>query len=372
LQKKKVISIVWHQFLPANFGGQQTIADFNNALAKEVQLICICSNNNKAENLQYQLFNILPTEKLQFINPIVWYRIFSICKKEKPDYLLLEYCYHAVVAWLIYRFLKIRIIHSSHNIEYQRFKLLKKPYWRLLFLAEKWVSNFASINTFVTEQDRQLAINKFGIAKENSLVIPHTISRKNAEGKVSSTEKIRSQYQLNSDTPILLFNGTLDYLPNAKAVKNIAILLIPELRKILTDFVIIVNGRIENKEYLSLFNLTNEHLIITGRVDNIEDYFLAANVYINAVNIGAGVQTKTLEALSYNLNVVCFGNMLNGIEKTLVENKLFIAEQGNWEEFANKVVQALKQPNTITQSFFEYYSYQSQLSQLINHINNNK
>ncbi|MEI2707657.1 MAG: hypothetical protein V9E96_01410 [Chitinophagaceae bacterium] len=81
--------------------------------------------------------------------------------------------------------------------------------------------------------------------------------------------------------------------------------------------------------------------------------------------MGGGVQTKTLEALSYHLNVACFSNMLNGIETDLVQNKLFIANENNWTEFAQQVWLANEKFTFTNNSFFEHYNYNTHLQKLI-------
>lgn len=363
---KKIVSIVWHQFLPANFGGQQTIAAFNKALANEVELICLCSHNNIIEeDVNYTIANYLPTSKWQFVNPIIWYKIYKFCKKNKPDYVLIEHGYHAISAWFIKHFLHIKIIHSSHNIEFERFKQLGKKYWKLIYWAEKWISQFAYINLFVTQEDKQKAIQLFALYEKKCLLLPHTIIVKNLSQKSISTQKIKTQHRIAADTKIFLFSGTLDYLPNAKAVENIATQLIPILQKTIQNFIFLVTGKIENKQYHYLHQFANKHLIITGNVNNIEDYFLTAQVFVNAVNIGGGVQTKTLEAISYNVNTVCFSNMLSGIETSLINNKLFIVENGNWQQMAEQIINAANKQTTTSSDFFHYYSYQNHLPKLL-------
>lgn len=363
---KKIVSIVWHQFLPANFGGQQTIAAFNKALAKEVELICLCSNNNIIEeDINYNIANYLPTTKWQFVNPIGWYKIYTFCKKNKPDYLLLEHGYHAIAAWLVKQFLHIKIIHSSHNIEFERFKQLNKKYWKLIYWAEKWISQFAYINLFVTQQDKQNAMQLFGVNEKQCIVLPHTITTKNISQKSIAAKKIREKHGIAADTKIFLFSGTLDYLPNAIAVENIVTHLLPILQKTTQNFIFLITGRNENQQYNYLQKFSSKHLIFTGNVKNIEDYFLAANVFVNAVNIGGGVQTKILEAISYNLNTVCFSHMLSGIETSLITNKLFIAQNNNWQQMAEQIMLAANIQTNTSPNFFDYYSYQKHLPKLL-------
>ena len=365
-----IVSLVWYKILPAQFGGQQTIAAFNNALGKEVRLTCLCSKNNVAsgdENFLVQA--LLPTSKWQFINPLTWLLIYQFIRKEKATHVIVEHPYHVIASWLVQLLLTVKIIHYSHNIEYQRFSFLGKPYWRILFLAEYWICRFAKLNVFVTEQDKATAIKQFNLKENNCLVIPHPVTVKDLSNKEKAIESIKTKHSIPKNHSIFLFNGTLDYAPNALAVEAIANHLIPELNKINPNFTFIITGRIEDKSYLHLFNLANKQLLITGKVDNVEDYFLAANVYVNAVSNGGGVQTKTLEALSYNLNVVCFEHMLNGIKMEFVQEKIYTVSINNWQQFAHTVFSAMQNEMLTPTAFFEHYSYEKYLPEFLNRIN---
>jgi len=368
-KKTKILSLVWYKFLPAQFGGQQRIASFNEALGKQTELICLCSKNNVIPTTEsYTVFPLLPNSKLQVINPFTWLYIIQFCKKEKITHVIFEHPYHVITAWIFHVFYNIKVIHASHNIESQRFKLLNKWYWKILFYAEQWLCSFALLNIFITEQDQQTAIEQFKIAPKKCLVIPNGITPKNIQSKTIVQQQIKQAYQIPEHHAIFLFNGTLDYAPNAKAVEDIADYLIPALNNINREFTIIVTGRIETKAYQYLNNLANTQIKILGNVVNIEDYFLAADVYINAVKLGGGVQTKTLEALSYHLNVVCFKHMLNGIELDIVPNKMFIVEENNWKIFADQTWLAYSTTLNTPFAFYEYYQYDKHIHELLKRI----
>jgi hypothetical protein len=368
-QNIKIVSLVWYKILPAQFGGQQAIVGFNEALSKKESLICLCSKNNQPSGDEsFTTYPVLPNNKWQFLNPITWWLIFSFCKKEKATHLIVEHPYHVIAAWLVKIKLNVTIIHRSHNIEFDRFKLLRKKYWRMIFYAEKWMCQIAMMNLFITNEDRLKAIKEFSIDGSKCLLLPHEIKEKNISKRAQSTQLIKVQYTIANDQSIFLFNGTLDYEPNANAVKSIANFLIPELNKTNANFIFIITGRIENKAFEYLLQLANKQLIFTGKVANIEDYFLACDVYVNPVNMGGGVQTKTLEALSYHLNVVCFENMLNGIEVDLVKDKIFAVKNHNWEQFAEKIMKANLLKTTTPSAFFKYQNYDNHLPKLLDFL----
>lgn len=367
--KPKILSLVWYQFLPANFGGQQRIASFNEALSKQAELICLCSKNNNSSAIDtYAVYPLLPNTKLQVINPFTWKFIIQFCRKEKITHVIIEHPYHAITAFLLKYLYAIKIIHASHNIEFERFKLLKKWYWKVLFYAEKWLCSFADLSIFITKQDQQKAFEFFKISNRKTMVIPHGITRKNVQEKKSQHQQIKAALEIPEEHNIFLFNGTLDYLPNVKAVEAIAALLIPYLNNINKNYTILITGRIELTQFQYLKQYHNNQLKILGNVPNSSDYFLAADVYINPVAIGGGVQTKTLEALSYNLPVVTFKNMLQGIEETVTRTNIFSINENDWQGFAANTWQAVLNKPNIPNEFFEYYAVEKYIAEFLKKI----
>lgn len=368
-KKPKILSLVWYQFLPANFGGQQRIASFNEALSKNVELICLCSKNNNASAIDsYAVYPLLPNTKLQVINPFTWIFIIQFCKKENITHVIIEHPYHVITSFILKYLYSIKIIHASHNIEFERFKLLKKWYWKVLLYAEKWLCSFADLSIFITKQDQQKAINFFKISNRKSMVIPHGITRKNVQEKKSQQQQIKAALEIPEEHNIFLFNGTLDYLPNVKAVEAIAALLIPYLNNINKNYTILITGRIELIQFQYLKQYQNNQLKILGNVSNSSDYFLAADVYINPVLIGGGVQTKTLEALSYNLPVITFKHMLQGIEETVTRTNIISINENDWQSFAANTWQAILNRSKIPNEFFEYYAVENYMAEFLKKI----
>ena len=352
-----IVSLVWYKILPANYGGQKVIASLNQTLGNYFLLTCLCSNNNQPSgNESYSIAPLLPTKKWQFFNPLNIYKILSFLKKIKATHLIIEHPYYAFLTIFAKNILAIKVIYRSHNIEYKRFKVINKKLALIVGLLEKLMCNQANKIFFITEEDKKKSIELYKINATKTLVIPPIITPKNLTNKNIARKLIAKKYGINNSTSIYLFNGTLDYLPNTQAVENISKYLIPELAKITNNFCVIVTGRIELQQAQHLYALKSNQLIIAGNVNNVDDYFLAADVYINTVISGGGVQTKILDALSYHLNVVCFNNMLNGIKIENTTTKIFSVELTRWDLFAHQVVCATHQYNATPNNFFEWYS----------------
>ncbi|MBK9571155.1 MAG: hypothetical protein IPO53_15415 [Chitinophagaceae bacterium] len=62
----------------------------------------------------------------------------------------------------------IKVIIHTHNIEYQRFRSLGKWWWPLLKRYEKWSFQKADGLFFITPEDKNFAITKWGLQQTNA------------------------------------------------------------------------------------------------------------------------------------------------------------------------------------------------------------
>ncbi len=365
------MSIVWYKILPAHFGGQQGIANFNEALGRHFTLYCVCSKNNEPGSAKhYQVFNWLPVSKLQVINPFIWWKLLRFARRHAITHVIAEHPYYGIAAWLLKIFAGCNIITHSHNIEFLRFKTSWKFGWKILRLLEGFTYLISDLVLFKTNNDASFANREWNIYFEKTLIMPFGITRKNPDKKQKSRNKIVTLHNIPSNHAILLFNGTLDYQPNADAVMHIVEDIIPALRQLNNQaFTVIITGRCLEKKYQYLNALTTDNFIMAGYVEDIASYFLAADVYINPVTDGGGVQTKTLEALSYQLPVVMFEMVSGGIEKELVNEFLLLVPNIDWALFAATANKVMKQPrNYINERFFEFYNFEENIKPLASFI----
>ena len=355
---EKILSIVWYKVLPPVFGGQKVIAGFNKYLARHHQLVCLCSGNNESgDDHLYKFLPVLPVGKMQFINPLVWRKIKSVAQKEMITHIILEHPYHGFAAIRAQRTTGSRLIVHSHNIESERFKQLGKWWWWLLSKYERWTHRKADLSLFITETDREFAIKHFGLSAEKCLVIPYGIERTLPNENAGTL--IRERYKIDKTEKIFLFAGTLDYFPNTEAVRNIVDKVVPCLEKTSLRYKIIVCGRNRFDAFRHLARLSHPGIIMAGEVTDIENYFDAADVFINPVLSGGGIQTKNIDALAHHCPVVCFENMADGIPGEICGSKLLTVTKGNWEQFAELIMQAALHKEQTPDAFFAYFNWEN-------------
>ena len=337
----KILSIAWYKIFPPEYGGQKGIALFNKYLARHYPLICLCSKNNeRAIDQGYKILPILPVHKFQFFHPGVIRKIRSIAEKEKITHIILEHPYHGLAAYFTRKATGVKIIIHAHNIESERFRKMGAWWWRILRLYEKWVLKKSDLIAFKTNEDLSFAVSHYGAAPEKCMLLPYGIDPERKNPVPDAKTLIRERHHISSQEKILLFSGTLDIKTNANAVHAIFKKIVPLLSENKFNYKVIITGRNHHPSFSYLTRLSHPSVIMAGEITDIENYFAAADVFINPVSETTGVQTKTIEALSYNLNVVSFCNTLNGIDKTLCSGKVFIAGKNNFNDFANRITEA--------------------------------
>lgn len=354
----KIVSIVWYKVLPARFGGQKGIASFNNYLARIHPLVCLCSSSNEAvPDLPYRLIPKLPTSKWQFLQPSCWNLIRQTILDEKATHVIIEHPYYGLAAVRARRSTGAKLIVHSHNIESERFREMGKWWWKLLHWYEGWTYRQADLNLFKTADDLQWAVRHFGVAEKNCLLLPYGAEPEAYREKSQAQDLVRAKHAIRPDEKILLFAGTLDYPPNARAVKAIVSELAPRLSAQGLKYRIIICGRNQLKEKYDLDSMQHPQVTMAGEVEDIGTYFDAADVFINPVLEGGGIQTKNMDALAHHCNVVCFDRMTDHKLRITAGAKLFCCQNGDWDGFVTHLQLAIKYEGLTPHSFFETYNW---------------
>jgi polysaccharide biosynthesis protein PslH len=357
-----ILSLVWYKILPASFGGQKGIARFSHYLGFHHKLYLLCSQNNETTGKEsFQVINELPESKWQFIDPSVKKKISTLINDQGITHLILEHCYHGFFGVQLARKHQLKLIVHSHNIEYQRFRELKKWWWPLLYLVEKRTHHAADLSLFKTSDDLSIAVKEFRLDPEKCMIVPYGIERlcePNNTEKEQCRKTLEQRHGISADTHIILFNGTLDYEPNAIALKHIVTEIIPVLEKRTGEaFVVLVTGRIIYREYEYLKKLAHRRYIYAGFVEDIDTYFTGADIFINPLIYGGGVKVKLVEALSFGLPVISYASGAHGIDLDTTANKLVIIKDSDNEAFADAVISNWNATNKLPSEFFSSNSW---------------
>jgi len=359
----RILSIAWYKVFPPEYGGQKGIALFTRSLSRYHDLVFLCSKNNHSTETGFKIRPVLPLSKLQFLDPFCRNKIIHVAKELKPDYIILEHPYHGFAGLAAAKKTGAKLVVHSHNIESERFRRMGKWWWRILRSFESRIHRHANLNLFKTDGDLEFAVEHFRIESSKCLVIPYCTEKKNVDQE-QAKKLIISRHQLSPREKILLFAGTLDYAPNAKAVEFIYHELAPKLFLERPGVKIMICGRNRSKNFQHLKTLNSPNVLYAGEVDDIENYFAAADVFIDPVNAAGGIQTKIIEALGYDLNVVCFEELADKKMLSLSDGKIFVSGKNDIDTFMKNIFLAMEKKNPVTAAFFEYFNWENQIKKL--------
>lgn len=353
-------AIAPYPLFPANSGGRRAISLLYQHLSKEVELTLLCTTDTQPPaGYDVHIKKVLGSSIFRYINPMLFFRVKKIMRENQSKHLVIDHPYMAWVGVALKWFTGIQFILRSHNIESLRFRSIGKWWWGLLWHYEKWMHRCADQGWFITEEDRNFAIDKFKLNPKCTTVISFGTEMKSAPDKNSNLvarKKLESIHGISSEEKILLFAGVLDYYPNIKAVENILLYILPRLLDKSYRFKILICGKGLPESIKSLPEFNNEHIIYAGFVDDIESYFMGADIFLNPVLEGGGIKSKLIEALGFGLTAVSTKSGANGVSSLATGNQLQIAEDEDWEVFVEKIIQAKEFVNS-TNEFYKYYNW---------------
>src|SRR5690606_21675523 len=157
------------------------------------------------------------------------------------------------------------------------------------------VHRSADINFFVTDEDREFAISRWGLKAERCHTIPYGFDNAgppSAAEKASAARFLRNRYGIPEHHKILLFNGTLSYGPNLDALTYILEKINPGLQEVDSNHTIIICGKGLPEQYNDTAAYRQQNVVFAGFVDDITPYYLGADIFLNPVSDGGGIKTK--------------------------------------------------------------------------------
>ncbi len=290
----------------------------------------------------YQLIPLFSANPLHYINPFYFFKIRRIIKQNNITHLLMEHPYMGWLGFLLKKYTGVLWMVRSHNIEAMRFKTLQKWWWRILWLYESWVHRNADMSFFITNDDKHFAISKYHVSELKCDVLTYGIHLEEAaftKRKKWAKTNICKQYNMPLSNTILLFNGDLGYAPNTSAVEAIVSHINPLLMQHSGfQYTIFICGKHLPEMVQKQIEAKTKNIIYTGFVNDVNLFFLAADIFINPVVAGGGIKTKLVEALAFNCSAVSTKSGAAGIDSPDINKKLSVVENDDWNAFAEAIL----------------------------------
>ncbi len=366
---KKVLVIAPYPYLPFFSGGQKLVAQFLEYLGKETDLTVISTvANDFSQAKSYKGLPWLKKSFLRYIDISLVGKIISLVKNEKFDTIIWEHPYYAWLTRIIKERTGVKTIIHTHNIEYQRFRSIGRWWWPVLKAYEKWCFRFADHLFFITEEEKDFAITKWGIEASRCHEVPFGITTKQYPAdRAACRTGIAATHGISENETIVLFNGLLDYKPNLDALLAIVNQINPYLLgQGNFRYKIIICGKGLPESFNELKEYADKNIIYAGFVNDIATYFKGADLFLNPVQSGGGIKTKMVEAIGFGTTVIATETGATGINKAVCNNKLVLVPDNDWKRFAEAIVEN-KGTNTVTpELYYEYYCWDNIIKRVKN------
>jgi glycosyltransferase involved in cell wall biosynthesis len=337
----RITIIAPYAIFPADTGGKRAITALYQHIGQLAEVSILTESGCiPPVNFLPDILPVLGRGKLRYINPMLYFKIKNILKRNNSQHLIIDHPYMGWIGFLLKKFQGITLTMRSHNIESLRFKTMNKWWWKIMWAYEKWVHRNADINWFITEEDKTFAVQHFKLNDTTCDVITYgtKLTRPpEQQEKERCRKKLLDEYQLADNTMLCLFTGVMDYLPNTEAAEIIIKQLAPLMAISNTPITIFICGKKLPEILLKEKSITEKHVIYTGFVEDIDMYYKGADIFINPVLSGGGIKTKLIDALANNLTSISTKTGAFGVSNKVTGDKLTIIEDGDWQSFVTSI-----------------------------------
>ncbi len=284
-------------------------------------------------NLLKGLFNKLPFQVNYFYHYSAQKVINTIINNSKPDRIYCqlirttEYVKHLTNIPKTLDYMDVfskgieRRINSSNFI----LKPFFKKEYQTLVNYEKEVFDFFERKIIISNQDRSFIQHP---QKQDIKIIANGVD----VAFFKPIENTPKSYEI-------VFTGNMNYPPNIDAAVFLSEKILPKLHHYLPNAKLLIAGSYPSLEVLAQ---RNEHVHVSGWVDDIRDCYAASKIFIAPMQIGTGLQNKLLEAMSMKLPCITSplaNNALGAIDGV----QILLAE--NIDQYVNHILTLLNYPD---------------------------
>jgi glycosyltransferase involved in cell wall biosynthesis len=207
------------------------------------------------------------------------------------------------------------IVLDMHNVDYELIRFVTG--WKRSVFGEYWLRKGKEyeINCLrnakqiivTSERDKNVYLANERTLKDKITVIPNCIDIDYYEN-VTTDKTI-----VNAGKPVILFIGSLNYLPNRIAVQDII-----RMATEMPDYSFVIVGA-----YSDIVGNYPENIVFTDFVEDIRPYINEADICIAPLRLGSGTRIKILEYMAMKKPVI---STSKGVEGLAVDKESIIIE----------------------------------------------
>lgn len=131
-------------------------------------------------------------------------------------------------------------------------------------------------------------------------------------------DRVKTKEDVFKRSNKIVFVGSYGWYPNQAAARFLALELMPELIKRIPGIQLYLVGKDPTDEIRG-YAASNPQITVTGTVDSIDPYLKEADVFVNAVTEGSGINIKMIEAMGKGIPIVSSEYGSRGIDTGKIE-----------------------------------------------------
>ena len=357
-----IVFVVPYRFIPPVNGGHKAAYGFADFMNRKLPLIALTTSDNPEADTPFPVVRLLGQHFTKYISPMVAWRCWRFFKNQKPTHCFTHQHFIALLLIPILTLLGIPLTIYVQNIEYQRFKTMKKWFWPIIYLSEKLAYKGAKQLFFISPDDLGPACSIFHLNEKKCTVLPYgTYLNASPADREKARMAVEEQHGFSKEEFLILFFGPQSYQPNLEAVELIINKINPLLlQKVDFAYRFIICGGGLPQSYNKLMAYREQHVEYLGFVEDIDQYIKAADLMINPVNTGGGVKTKLLEAIALGTTVLSSETGAKGVETEHCGEKLIQVGDEDLNAYCAAIIQQKQKPQIDTPAaFYEYYYWEN-------------
>ena len=191
--------------------------------------------------------------------------------------------------------------------------------------------------TIITAVDRDLIPHPH---REEIVVVPNGV------------EFDKFAYQGEKKEYDLIFSGNMGYAPNVDAAEYLVREILPPLLVKFPNLRVVLCGATPAPRVQAL---SGEHVIVTGWVDSMTEWYAKSRIFIAPMRMGTGLQNKLLEAMSMHLP--CITSPLAARPLVEAEQHQSVISCSETKDYVVAVTQLLTEENAYNQLADSGYNY---------------
>ena len=347
---KKILTVIPFPFLPPKAGGEWCAYYSTEFLAKHRPSVVASTGNNSLYPSTFTLYRPFSDAKSKYLLPRTFGALDRLAKRHSLKGVFLHQPFMGYWAYKLARKHQVPLMVYVHNLEFERFRSMGKPWWPLMKRLESWLYRRADYLLFISDIERERAIEYWNLRPERCFYVPSGVLHE--EG-------------FSEDIPTFLFFGSMRYTPNEQAVALLLEKVAPAWEALGYGKArwVICGGGLSEGLQTEIWETPGFKYM--GFVDPLSAYLQAADVMVNPVLTGGGVKTKVVEALSWGLTVVSTEEGLQGLDRSSCGEKLIAVPNQDWQAFAQKLKQALPKSREATpKAFYEQYHWKNSMGKV--------